>query len=611
MLATLVAPLIVHAQGKPAPAVVEMLQEEFVMSSSDRAVHSVKSRVTVNSEEGAEAAVFSETTDSYRMLTAFSATTIVNGKKIKAKLTDVETIHSSGSLVDDVVSNYYVPEASFPYTVEYEYTITYKNGVPSFPVFLPVKTYDIPVTRASFSISVPSGTRIMYRSSDGPTISRSEGNDLYFWTYSDIPPLKKESMMPPVMDLVPYVCAAPEEFSWGKSKGSQKSWADLGAWNASLFPPDNVPEDVKNKIATLTEGCKDDVGKIRKVLEYLRDNTRYVSIQLGIGGYAPSSPESVSKTGYGDCKSLSYFMRTLLRGIGLDSYYVTLSTRDRDFPEGYSAMGQMNHAMLCVPVGKDTVWVECTNPSLPLGYRHSGIAGHQVLLVKEDGQSKMVRVPDYADSLKYSYEQAEITLDSDGSLKASCLCSFRLDDAESFADIRKWEAKTQLARLTRGFRGSVGDFRLRSVSDNFDAWDGGSDYVPQIDIRFDLTSNMYSKVMGDRLFVPVPVFSRGLTVSRSDRVHEMCVTGTSTIIDKIIVHVPEGYEIEALPKVNDISTRFFDIISTVEDSGDIITITVKSTTKSGRFPKETYEEYRAVARNLNRIYESNLVFIKK
>ncbi|MBP9998353.1 MAG: DUF3857 domain-containing protein, partial [Bacteroidales bacterium] len=196
MLATLVAPLIVHAQGKPAPAVVEMLQEEFVMSSSDRAVHSVKSRVTVNSEEGAEAAVFSETTDSYRMLTAFSATTIVNGKKIKAKLTDVETIHSSGSLVDDVVSNYYVPEASFPYTVEYEYTITYKNGVPSFPVFLPVKTYDIPVTRASFSISVPSGTRIMYRSSDGPTISRSEGNDLYFWTYSDIPPLKKESMMP-------------------------------------------------------------------------------------------------------------------------------------------------------------------------------------------------------------------------------------------------------------------------------------------------------------------------------------------------------------------------------------------------------------------------------
>lgn len=604
-------PLIADAQSKQAPAVVEMLQEDFVMSSSDNAVHTVKSRITVNSEDGKEASVFSETTDSYKTLTSFSATISVNGKKIKAKLSDVEKTHASGSLVDDIVSNYYVPEAAYPYTVEYEYTISYRNGVPSFPAFLPVRTYDIPVTSASFSITVPSGTRIMYLATDEPTVTRGGEKDLYVWTYRDIPPLKQEALMPPVLELVPYVRASPEEFSWGKSKGSQRSWLDLGTWNSSLFPADNVPENVRNKITALTDGCKDDASKIRKVYEYLRDNTRYVSIQLGIGGYAPSSPESVCKTGYGDCKALSYFMRTLLKEIGINSHYVTLSTKDRDFAEGYSAMGQMNHAMLCVPVGKDTVWVECTNPSLPLGYRHSGIAGHQVLLVKEDGQSKMVRVPDYPDSLKYSFEQAELTLSPDGSVKASCLCSFRLDDAESYADIRKWEAKKQLSRLTGGFRGSVGDFRLLGVSDNFEAWAGETDYVPQIDISFELSSNMYSKVMGDRLFVPVPIFSRNLSVSRSERVHEMYVTGSSATIDKIIVHIPEGYKVEALPKFNDTSTQFFDISSSVEEDSDVVTITVKTTAKPGRFPKEAYEDYRTVARNFNRIYESNLVLIRK
>lgn len=611
IISALAITLAAGAQGRQAPAVVEMLQEDFVMSSGTNATHSVKSRITVNTEEGLEASVFSETTDSYRTLSAFSATISVNGKKIKARLSDVEKTHASSSLVDDIVSNYYVPNASFPYTVEYEYTVTYRNGVPSFPAFVPVRTFDIPVENASFSISVPTGTKIMYKSSDEPTISQTEGKDFYTWTYRDIPPLKQESLMPPAMDLVPYVRACPAEFTWGKSSGSQRSWKDLGAWNASLFPGESIPEDVRARIAADTEECEDEAGKIRKIYEYLRDNTRYVSIQLGIGGYAPSSPETVSKTGYGDCKALSYFMRSLLKGIGIESDYVTLSTKDKDFDDSYSAMGQMNHAMLCVPVGSDTLWVECTNPSLPLGYRHSGIAGHQVLLVKEGGESKMVRVPDYADSLRCSTEHTELTLSPDGSIKANCTSSYRLDDAEALSDIRKWETKSQLSRLTRGFRGSVSDFKLNNVSDNFNAWTGGSDYVPQLDIDFELTSGMYSKVMGDRLFVPVPAFSRTLSVSRSERVHEMYISEAATFIDRITVHIPEGYRVEALPKFNDMNTQFLDIISSVVEDGDEVTVTIRTASKPGRFPKEAYEEYRTVARNFNRIYESNLVLIRK
>lgn len=46
----------------------------------------------------------------------------------------------------------------------------------------------------------------------------------------------------------------------------------------------------------------------------------------------------------------------------------------------------MNHAILQVPLPEDTLWLECTNPQLPFGYVHSGIAGHDALLItKKEG----------------------------------------------------------------------------------------------------------------------------------------------------------------------------------------------------------------------------------
>ena len=65
-------------------------------------------------------------------------------------------------------------------------------------------------------------------------------------------------------------------------------------------------------------------------------------------------------------------------------------TNRADFLPGYSGIGQMNHAMLCVPLPekKDTLWLECTNPSVPLGYRHEDVAGHDVTVAFYTGDDE-------------------------------------------------------------------------------------------------------------------------------------------------------------------------------------------------------------------------------
>ncbi len=48
----------------------------------------------------------------------------------------------------------------------------------------------------------------------------------------------------------------------------------------------------------------------------------------GIGGWKPMLVEDVRKKGYGDCKALTNYMRTLLQAAGIKSYYCII-TDDR------------------------------------------------------------------------------------------------------------------------------------------------------------------------------------------------------------------------------------------------------------------------------------------
>lgn len=597
--------LAAFSQEKAPIAVIQEDQETFVMSSLENATYTVHRRVLVNEERGLEAGVFSEVTDRNRSLSSFSATVTHAGKKIvKAKLSDVYQSSASSSLVDDILEHTYVPSAPFPFVVEYDYTMTFRKGVPFIPMFMPVDCFDVPLEHASYSVTIPQGEKLRVKASAEPA---SKDGNRYVWEFSNVAAVKHEPMMPDVLELVPYVRACTERFYYG-TNGSQESWEDIGAWNAFLFPSDEIPQTLKDKMAELTRDCDDVPSKVRAVYGYLREHTRYVSIQLGLGGYAPFSPATVAKNGYGDCKALSFFMQTLLKSIGIESDYVGLNTdvAELDFP----SLGRLNHAMLCVPMEKDSLWVECTNPSIPLGFRHDGIAGHDVVLIKGVG-SRKVHVPSYPDSLKCLYEHVDVMLEGNGAARMDAGLLMKLDRAESYAEVRNWDKKTQIGKLTGGFRGSLEDFWLGSVTDNFDRWKGETDYVPEIYIRYGVSSRSYGRVNGDRMFVPVPVYAASLDVKRGERLYDMVVSGSSSRVEKITIHIPEGFVVESMPALPSMSTDFFDLECSAVQNGNLVEVIIKTSVKKGRFPKETYSEFRNLAKSFNKVYDANLVIVKK
>ena len=147
------------------------------------------------------------------------------------------------------------------------------------------------------------------------------------------------------------------------------NWQTYGAWQYQLLNGrDQIPPTLKEELQRRTANCNTTYEKIAAVYQYLASTTRYVSIQLGIGGLQPIAAADVHRTGFGDCKGLSNYMRAMLTELGIPSTYTVISTTSRRLLADFASANQNNHVILQVPLPNDTLWIECTNPTLPLGY---------------------------------------------------------------------------------------------------------------------------------------------------------------------------------------------------------------------------------------------------
>ena len=610
--------LLLAALAVVASAVIEEHTATFTLNSETSGEWSVSTTVVVNDEKGMAAAEFFLYCDSFRTLKSFGGTvTPANGKVVKLRMSDLERDAYSPGLVDDGVTYGYSPSGHFPLTVHYEYKVAYRGGFSSFPAFFPVETAEVSLREASYVLDVPAGYAVKYVSARTEFAKETVKNrDVYRWTVKDFSPLVRESMMPPSEELLPYVYCSPESINLGGFPGMQRDWNELGKWLYSLQTNslELSPEEV-NAVRDLTAGCQTTLEKLSRLYAYLRERTRYVSIQLGIGGLKPIPAKEVSRVGYGDCKGLSNYLRALLAAVDVPSDYFIISTSQADLRDEYASVGQMNHAMLAVPVPElsDTAWVECTNPVVPLGYRHEDAAGHQVVLVKESG-GELLRIPSYPDSLSLVRQVFEVNLFSSGSAEISARRELFLDYVEGYLTFRDQRPQRQISRLTQNLKIQAEGVQVGAIQDNFaDYATLGKAFVPEMQIPYSFRTGSYASVSGDRLFVPVNPYAQAISIQKSARVNDLYQRGVSRWEECVKVQIPMGYRAESIPAPVVLDTEWGSMESqvTLSPGGTEMEVRQTFTIKAFRAPASSYASFRDFARAVNRAYSATAVFVKE
>ena len=593
-----------------AYSIVQDAVTDIVCSSPTDAVQKEKRVIQILNEKGKEDASFICMCDRFSSLKKFSGevrdasgNVIRKIKKSELKVTE----YSDGLVSDDYYYFFEYTPSRYPVTITYEWEIKNSDGLIGYPGFFPQKNYNQAVAQASYRIITPADNPCRYRTihmqAEVNQQQMANGNWLTEVKVQSLPAIKKEPYSPSLSELLPRIYFTPRNFSFEGTKGSMDSWQTYGAWQYQLLNGrDQLPPTLKEELQKRTANCNTAHEKIAAVYQYLASSTRYVSIQLGIGGLQPIAAADVHRTGFGDCKGLSNYMRAMLTELGIPSVYTVISTTNKRLLADFASANQNNHVILQVPLPNDTLWLECTNPTLPLGYVHHSIAGHDALLVGPNGGT-LCQLPTYADSLNTQVNNARVSLQPDGSAGVEVKQTSRLFQYEDMASIIDQEPARQKDWLRS-------DINLIQAKVDAVRFNESKQKEPQLDIFYTIESGQYGNKTGKRLFIPANIFHKDFYSpnGQGERTQVIQINYGYLDIDSISIRLPEEYEIESLPKTADLESKFGKFHSSITlGEGRNVFIVHRLQVYQGNYPKEEYPDFLNFRKNVATQYGAKII----
>lgn len=406
-----------------ADAIVKERNAVLTQTDINNATYKVTEIITILNKQGEKFGYFKTYGDKFRELKSFSGV-IKNAagaevKKINKKDLSISSI-SEGFKTDDYSISYAGKHPAYPYTVEYTYEFKFKNGILTYPPFIPIENYRQSAEKVHYTIELPLDIKLRYHSNFDCNIKEHTENNKHIYTFSaeNLKAIDKEPFSPVSREIIPIVFIAPSDFCYDSFCGNMSDWNSYGKWVSTLLEGrDVLPLGFTDKLKELVKDAKTDKEKVGILYKYLQDNFRYVSIQLGIGGFQPIEAQSTLKNKFGDCKGLTYLMKAMLGAVNINSNYCEIySGNKKDFYHDFFSVAQTNHAILLVPLQNDSIWLECTSATTPFGYVHNRIAGHDALVITDNG-GKLCRLPSYTAKQNKKESRLQINLSEDGTAK--------------------------------------------------------------------------------------------------------------------------------------------------------------------------------------------------
>lgn len=609
---TLVIPT---ALKKNANAIVRLSDVTVNIQANNKMSVTVKRVVTVLNKNGGKhinAYVYYEDGEKIEKLQALVFDQFGNkiAKIRKKDFKDVSAV-SGGTLYSDSRLKYleYTP-ITYPYTVELTYQKNTGNTA-FIPYFYPLNAYYLSVEKAKYSLLNPTQIPIRFKEANFKDLEVKTNNSAFnfYYEFSNLDAIKPENSSPLLSELVPKVMFAATNFTLEGATAKVENWNDFGKWmyNDLISDTQNLPQRTVLEIKDLVKDETTDVGKAKKIYEYVQAKTRYISVQVGIGGWKPSNAAEVDNLGYGDCKGLTNYTMALLKAANVAANYtVVYSGKSQKNIDKNFASVQGNHVILNIPQkDKTDIWLECTSQKTPFGYIGDFTDNRDVLVISPQG-GKIKRTKKYTTSQNTQQITGKAVILKNGSTNIS----LQMISKGLQYDNRYWldsETKRNLDRHYKSHWDYINDLTINKI----DITNNKESVVFKEAINF--TANNYANKVGDRMLVVLNSFNRNTFVPKKyrDRQLPLILKRGFKDTDEVEIQLPLNYKIEALPNSKTITNKFgsYTLEITKKDA-NILVYKRQFVINEGVFNKEEYAAYRDFYKQVAKLDNSKLVLIK-
>ena len=433
---------------------------------------------------------------------------------------------------------------------------------------------EIPGGETHYSLQLPAGWEYKVAFLNHSEIKPTQaGNNQWQWVTNDVAAVRPEPEMPPMQGVVGAMLVYFFPPGGPSVKNGFTNWREMGSWYGNLEQGrvDASPE-IKQQVASLTASSTTTLQKMKSIAEFVQHDIRYVSIQLGIGGWQPHPAPDIFTHRYGDCKDKATLMRSMLREIGVDSFQVAINTERGSITPETPAYRGFDHEITVIKLPNDVndpslvatiqhpkfgrlLFFDPTNDMTPFGQIPGYLQASYALVVTPDG-GELIELPRQTPAMNGIQRTGTLTLDPMGTLTGEV--------SESRVGDRAWSERMRLRSVTKSadqikpiedlLAGSLSLFTISKASiDNLNLTN-----LP-FGFHYTFEARNYAKNAGGLLLVRPRVLgvkSSGILETKDPRKFPIEFEGPSRDTDTFEIAIPAGYVVDDLPPPVDADYSF-------------------------------------------------------
>ena len=598
-----------------ANAVVRLDQSDITISSQRSMTIKTLRVVTILNEQGVseiDAVAHYDKSTSVREIQA----TVYDAsgseiKKIRRKDFRDQSVIDGVTIFSDSRFLYldYTP-VQYPFTIVFELETSTSNTA-FIPTWMPLDSYFVSVEKSVINLNYPAALGFKKKENhfEGFQIAKTTDSATSLsYTASNITARRYEDQSMTFSDIFPKLQLGLEVFHLEGVDGTAKNWKEFGQWYSDkvLSGTIEISEATKLKMKNLVGNEKDPIKKARIIYDYVQKKSRYVSIQVGIGGWKPMLASDVDRLGYGDCKALSNYTRALLSAVDVSSYNTVLfgDSRKRDIDGDFVSL-QGNHMILSVPDGDNYVWLECTSQDNPFGYQANFTDDRDVLVMKPEG-GEIVHTKSYINKENAQFSKSSYLLSETGNM--SCITAI-VSQGSQYGNKYRLEYDSPVDRDEHYKKYWAGINNLKIKKTQF--------FNDKDQIKFteniELDAVNYGNLSGGKMMFAVnPLNQISGNIKRiRNRKTPFEISRGYFDADEISITLPIGYQIESMPENFEISGKFGDYkTELIRKEDNKLTYNRIAYIKKGTYAGNEYEEYRLFMEKIARNDNAKIILVK-
>jgi hypothetical protein len=447
---------------------------------------------------------------------------------------------------------------------------------------------EIPGRELHYSLQIPAGWEYKASWINYPEAKPAQaGPNQWEWVITDVKGIRKEEEMPPIVGVAGQMVISffPPG---GAALGGFANWSEMGKWYSNLTNARREPSaDITRQVAALTASSTTQIEKMKVLAQFVQHDIRYVAIELGIGGWQPHPAADVFTHHYGDCKDKATLLSSMLKQIGVESFYVVINTRRGSVtPQTPATVGVFNHAIVAIQLPPNIsdssliakvqhprygtlLYFDPTNELTPFGEIGGYLQQNYGLLVTSEG-GELVELPTQPRAMNGIARAGKLTLDGSGGLRGE-VNETRTGDR---ASAERWRLRTitkssdRIKPIEDLLAGSLSLFRITQASIiNLDATS-----LP-FGFHYTFEVGSYAKNMGGLLLVRPRVLgvkTSGILETKEPRQFPIEFGGLSHDTDTFDIAIPSGYVVDDLPPPADADYTFASYHAKTEVQGNLI-----------------------------------------